>query len=189
MKPLLILPAAALMIMPLTSCKDSHTASSGADHGKHHLATYEVAGLKLELPSSPAIGDVTLPESAKPLLESFQTYKSTDGTTRVDIVHAKYKSQDASVDGAADGAVAQLRAFPDVQSLSVNKNPVTVAGLAGRELELNYVKGGHPIHHHVLVFVRGNEMWQIQVISEAEGSAAAAKMLKDHVFGSVNLLD
>ncbi|MBK1853759.1 hypothetical protein JO972_02210 [Verrucomicrobiaceae bacterium 5K15] len=185
MKTHLLLITIALGLLSLVSCKDKETNSTS----NNHLTVYEVAGLSLELPDKPVIGDIRLPEGLKSLVAKFENYKVVSGATQLSIIHSTYTTAEIDLDDSANGTITQIRSLPGITSFVSTKEPATASGLPARQLAFTYQKDGQSFNHHVLIFIRGMELWQIQIISRGESTAAATQLIRDHVFGSVEIID
>ena len=151
------------------------------------LKNFDVAGLTLLLPGHPHDEKLDLPQGAGQLVEAFESYNFTDPSINIGISRAVYRSQDANLDGAADGAISGVRNLSGVKLFNESKSETVVDGLAGREMKMTYMNGQFQMNQFGLVFSRGRECWQIQIIGEGLQNRAALENLKDAVFGSIKV--
>lgn len=86
-----------------------------------------------------------------------------------------------SLEGAADGALANLKSVPGTKATANEKKQTTVLSLPAYEFSARIERErGFPLQLHGLVFAEGQELYQLQVICRAdqeEGSAAWRKIL------------
>jgi len=102
-------------------------------------------------------------------------------------MHVVYSYPEANLDGSADGSIAQVKAIPGITKFTSSKDSVVVSGLQGRTFTINFESGGQSIDHYGLVFVRGSEMWQIQVVIHGGGNRKSLEDLKNAIFESVEI--
>ena len=70
-----------------------------------------------------------------------------------------------SLDGAAEGALANVRKTAGTASVDANKHDTAVAGLPAIEIEGNVQRqNAEPLKLHLVVMSRGEEMFQLMVI-------------------------
>lgn len=151
------------------------------------LSFYDVAGLRIKLPSRPVLTNMTLPPKVQNLMKSLQVFEVKNEGATISVTHAIYKISEANLDGSADGTTAQVKSLPNATSFSSSKKSVSVAGLPGIQVSMNFRSSGHRIAQYSLVFARGNEMWQVQVVGDGSGDQSALDSLKDEVFSSISL--
>ncbi|MDB4430010.1 hypothetical protein N9283_04310 [Akkermansiaceae bacterium] len=180
-----LLIATLLLSSLLVGCNEK--SSETAPPSVSQLTYYEVAGLRVKLPARPQPKTIQLPAQAKDLLESMVTHEVKEGSTRISVAHVVYKIPEANLDGSADGAIAQVKAQPGVTMFTSSKDRVVVSGLQGRSINMTFKNSGHAINQYGLVFVRGNELWQLQVIGGGEGNRQSLENLKDAIFDSVEI--
>jgi hypothetical protein len=180
-----LLIATLLLSSLFLGCNEK--SSEPAPPSVNKLTYYEVAGLRVKLPARPQSKSVQLPAQVRELVESMATYEIKEGTTTIGMSHVVYKIPEANLDGAADGAIAQVKAQPGVTIFTSSKDPIVVSGLQGRSISMNYKRSGHAINQYGLVFVRGNEAWQMQIIGAGEGNRQPLENLKEAIFDSVEL--
>lgn len=150
------------------------------------LSFQNVAGLRLKLPSRPIKENMKLPPEAAKLMQSFDSYQVNHSGAMIGISRMVYHIPEVNLDGSADGSIAQVRSLPSTTNFSSNKSVVTVSGLQGRQISLSARRRGHPIAMHGLVFSRGSEAWQIQVIGTST-HGDELKSLSDSIFSSVEV--
>lgn len=186
MKTILYLTTVAVCgaIFCLTSCKRER--GSSAPPSTDALSFHDVAGLRIKLPSRPIQENMKLPPEAAKLMRSFQSYKVNHSGAMIGISHMIYYIPEVNLDGSADGAISQVRNLPSTTNFSSNKSVVTVSGLEGRRISMSARRGGHSIAQHGLVFARGSESWQIQVIGTSS-HGDELKSLSDDIFSSITV--
>lgn len=150
------------------------------------LTFQDVAGLRLKLPSRPIKENFSLPPEAAKLMRSFESYNAKHSGAIIGISHMVYHIPEVNLDGSADGSISQVRSLPSTTNFTSNKSVVTVSGLDGRQLSLSATRGGHQITMHSLVFSRGSEAWQIQVVGTST-HGAKLKSLSDSIFSSIEV--
>ncbi len=96
----------------------------------------------------------------------------------------EYNNPEVNLDGSADGSISQVRNVPSTTNFSSTKSIVTVSGLEGRQIFMSGMNGRHQIAMHGLVFARGSEAWQIQVIGTGS-HGEELKSLSDSIFSSI----
>jgi hypothetical protein len=70
-----------------------------------------------------------------------------------------------SLEGAADGAIRNVKSQPATASVEASKQPTAVGGYPAIEIEATVrQKSGDPLHLHGLVVVRGSELFQLVLI-------------------------
>jgi hypothetical protein len=180
-----LLIANILLSSLLVSCNEK--SSQQAPPSVNEITYYEVAGLKVKLPARPQSKSIQLPAQAMDLVESMVNYEIKEGTTTIAISHVVYKLPEANLDGSADGMIGQVKAQSGVTMFTSSKNHIVVSGLQGRSISMNYKRSGYAINQYGMVFVRGNESWQMQVIGAGEGNRQALENLKEVIFDSVEL--
>jgi hypothetical protein len=151
------------------------------------LTYYEVAGLRVKLPARPQSKTMQIPAQAMELLESTETHVIEEGSTMISVSKVVYKGSEANLDGAAAGSIDEVKAQPGVRIFTSSKDRVIVSGLEGWSINMNYKNSGVAVNHYALALVRGNEMWQLQVIGVREGNRQSMENLKEAIFGSVEL--
>ncbi len=164
--------------------KSPGTTSSSVNQ----LAYYEIAGLKVKLPTQPKAESMQLPAQVLELVKSIKTYSIVEGPMKIVITHAIYKNPNINLDGSADGTIAQVKTRSGVTKFTSSKENVVVSGLQGRSININFKQSEYNINQYVLVFLRANELWQIQVISGNKDGQKPLESLKNIIFDSVEVL-
>jgi DNA-directed RNA polymerase subunit RPC12/RpoP len=164
----------------------SSYSQAPAPPSSNSLSFQDVAGLRIKLPSKPIRDDMKLPPEAAKLMQSLESYKVKHSGAMIGISHMIYHIPEVNLDGSADGSISQVRSLPSTTNFSSNKSVVTVSGLQGRQISLSARQGGHPIAMHGLVFSRGSEAWQIQVIGTST-HGDELKSLSDSIFSSIEV--
>jgi hypothetical protein len=150
------------------------------------LTFYDVAGLRIKLPSRPILENIKLPPEAAKLMRTFQSYKVDYSGAMIEIVYMAYNIPEVNLDGSADGSISQVRSLPSVTNFFNTKSVVTVSGLKGRQIFISARHGSHQIAQHGLVFVRGSEAWQVQVIGTSTHESEL-ESLSDSIFSSITV--
>jgi TPR repeat protein len=161
-------------------------AASQSDQ-KAPLTIYEVAGITIRLPSEPIKKSISLPEEARKLLKSYDTYNSLSKLATISIGHAVYQNPVANLTGAAKGTISEIRKLSNITAFREITTPVKPAGFAGREIKLSYERYGHTVIQYILIFVENDHLWQIQVIGVNAAKPPSLITLKDQIFNSVSL--
>jgi hypothetical protein len=151
------------------------------------LSYHEVAGLTVKLPRRPSRESLTLPPEAKALITTVESYQIKEGKTMIGITHAIYKVPEVNLEGSADGAISQVRNLSGVTGFKSTKESVTVDGLSGRKFQMSYRNSSYAIDQHGLVFGRGNEAWQVQIVGDGSSHSEELETLAEEVFSSVRL--
>lgn len=175
----------ARSVTPNRSSASSYSEVS-APPSTEALTFQDVAGLRLHLPSRPIKENMSLPPEAAKLMRSFESYKVKHSGAMIGISHIVYHIPEVNLDGSADVSISQVRSLPLTTNFTSNKSVVRVSGLEGRQLSLSATRGGHQITMHGLVFARGSEAWQIQVIGTST-HGAELKSLSDSIFSSIEV--
>jgi hypothetical protein len=175
----------ARSVTPIRSNGSSYSEAP-APPSANSLSFQNVAGLRLKLPSRPVKENMQLPPEAAKLMQSFDSYQVKHSGAMIGISHMVYHIPEVNLDGSADGSISQVRSLPSTTNFSSNKSVVTVSGLQGRQISMSARLGGHPIAMHGLVFARGSEAWQIQVIGTST-HGDELKSLSDSIFSSIEV--
>lgn len=175
----------ARSVMPTRSTGSSHFEAP-APPSTNTLSFQDVAGLRIKLPSRPVQENMKLPPEAAKLMRSFEVYKVNHTGAMISISHMVYYIPEVNLNGSADGSISQVRSLPSTTNFTSNKSVVTVSGLEGRQLSLSATRGGHQITMHGLVFARGSEAWQIQLIGTST-HGAELKSLSESIFSSIEV--
>lgn len=154
---------------------------------RNELKDYDVAGIRLLLPSLPAVESMDLPAGVRSVVRSFETYKASDKSMNIAISHAVYINPEVNLDGSADGTIAGVRNLPAVNSFTGSSKETIVDGLPGRELTMKYMNSKFRIDQYGLVFARGGELWQIQIIGEGIQNRSSLEDLKNAIFQSIKI--
>jgi hypothetical protein len=172
-------------VTPIRSNGSSYSQDFGPPSA-NSLSFRDVAGLRLKLPSRPVKENMKLPPEAAKLIQSFDSYQLDHPGAMIRIGRMVYHIPEVNLDSSADGAISQVRSLPSTTNFSSNKSVVTVSGLQGRRISLSARQGGQPIALHGLIFSRGSEAWQIQVIG-ASTHGDELKILSDSIFSSIEV--
>ena len=179
--------ATSIAFSLLISCQKSRSTESKIP-STEDLTTRQVAGLSLKLPFGLAEDNTPLPSAAEEMIKSHHSYLSGRDRLKIGVTHVVYKATEANLDGATNGAIDGIRALPGVSSFSSSIEAVELSGLEGKSVAITYRNLGHELLQYALIFVRKNEMWQIQIIAENGDDNAKLAELKDAVFESVEVM-
>jgi hypothetical protein len=150
---------------------------------------YELFGLRLELPGAPASHPVDLPAGVMAHLEVFDSRVIDDRGGTITVTYALFKEVDPDVEGSAQGAISEVRRTLGDVDFEASAEVVDVAGLDGRRVEMRWTADGQRFTSNMLVFVRGKELWQIQLVTEDRSAPPAAVVkLRDSIFASIQLV-
>lgn len=153
------------------------------------LSSYNIAGLRINLPSKPQVLNIPLPPEAKKMVISTETHKikDKDGNTEILIVRAALK-REINIKDSTDSGIARMRANPDGIGFTSAKSRVVVAGLQGYQVQASYesIRSKKSVLHFGLNFARKNVLWQVQVFGDAT-YRDSLRTLKEKIFSSVKL--
>jgi hypothetical protein len=156
---------------------------------KNELEYFNVAGIRLLLPSKPTVSSTSLPPGTENILKSLKTYKVPGQPFMIGITHAFYIQPEVNIEASAQGSIAEIRNIPSVSAFTGSSKETVVAGMAGREMTMNYMNSKYEIDQYGLVFASGGEWWQIQIIGDAVQHGDSLEKLKKSIFESIKILD
>ena len=154
---------------------------------ENELEYYNVAGIRLLLPSKPTVSSTSLPPGTENILKSLKTYKVPGQPFMIGITHAFYIQPEVNIDASAEGSIAEVRNMPSVSAFTGSSKETVVAGMAGREMNMNYMNSKYEVDQYGLVFARGGEWWQIQIIGDAVQHGNSLEKLKKSIFNSIQI--
>lgn len=145
--------------------------------------TVEIAWVAQPLGASGYVFDVPWPLEATSLsfppevtsnLESSTVLSHEADGLHVMAMHLRLlPGRQGSLEGAAEGSIANMRSVPGTASVNGGKHPTTVLGLPGFEVEARIErKRGGPLQLRGLVFGQGAELTQLQLIANADQPSA-----------------
>ncbi len=172
-------------VAPVRKNGASHSTSS-IPLSSEYSSFHEIAGLRIKVPSKPIQEDFKLPPEAAKLMRSFQSYKVSHSGAMIYISRIVYFTSEVNLEGAADGAILQVKNLPSTTNFSSNKYPVLVSRVEGVRVYIKAQRGMHLIPQHMLIFARGSEAWQVQVVG-AGLQDEALNLLSDEIFSSISL--
>lgn len=153
------------------------------------LEYYNVAGIRLLLPSKPTVSNTSPPPGTENILKSLNTYKVPGQPFLIGITHAFYIQPEVNIEASAEGSIAEIRNIPSVSAFTGSSKETVVAGMAGREITMNYMNSKYEVDQHGLVFARGGEWWQIQIIGDATQQGDYLEKLRKSIFESIQISD
>jgi hypothetical protein len=117
---------------------------------------------------------LTLPLEVQKLVTTMETYGHEADGLNIMAMRAVYQDGVAlSLEGAADGAIANVRSMPGVASVEGSKAPSSVAGQPAYEVTATVRREhGEPLAMHGIVFNHGNELCQLILTSRADQAIA-----------------
>jgi hypothetical protein len=156
---------------------------------KNELEYFNVAGIRLLLPSKPIVSSTSLPPGTENILKSLKTYKVPGQPFMIGITHAFYIQPEVNIEASAEGSIAEVRNIPSVSAFTGSSKETVVAGMAGREMTMNYMNSKYEVDQYGLVFASGGEWWQIQIIGDAIQHGDSLEILKKSIFESIQISD
>jgi hypothetical protein len=156
---------------------------------KNKLEYFNVAGIRLLLPSKPILSSTSLPPGTENILKSLKTYKVPGQPFMIGITHAFYIQPEVNIEASAEGSIAEVRNIPSVCAFTGSSKETVVAGMAGREITMNYMNSKYEVDQYGLVFASGGEWWQIQIIGDAVQHGDSLEKLKKSIFESIQISD
>lgn len=185
---LLLLSFVALFIFK--SCGiGGGSAVADAPPSVDKLETVDIAGIKFLSPDRMETSVMRLPAEVRKMFKTFNAYKTARSfdTMKFAIVHAVYVDPSVNLDGSAQGTIAEVENLPSTSSFTGSFKEVMVDGLEGREVTMHYLADAVSLDHYALVFARGGEYWQIQIIGPGAQYRSELEALKNAVFESVRV--
>lgn len=130
--------------------------------------TYGSYGLNIETPwelkSSPP---PSLPENLKRMLEKIESFESkNDDQFKIGIISSKYNPAEISqlnLQGAADGAINEVRNMPGVTNFTYSEDTYSVSNLPGFIQRGTYSQNGFKIGFINIGVIKDFNFWQVMV--------------------------
>lgn len=172
-------------------CKNkSSSTSSESLPTVDELITCEVAKLSVKLPSEPETMKVNLAASVKKFIQTLETFKTVESTSVIaTVTHVIYTMPEISLEGAADGAITEVSGLPGVTSFVSAKEDCGVDGLLGKSIVMTYNNSGHELKQFCVVFVRKNELWQVQLVGVDVADQEGLEVLWGEISASIKVLN
>lgn len=115
------------------------------------------------------------PQVAKLVTRSVTLMHEADGLHVMAAVTSFAPGTPANLDGAADGALANMKTVQGTRSVNGNKRESSVLGLRAIELEARIERErGVPLQLRGVIFVRGDDLLQVLLISRSDQPLGAA---------------
>ena len=153
------------------------------------LIICEVAELSVKLPSEPETMKVDLSPSVRKFIQTLETFKTAEGTpVMATVTHVIYTVPEASLEGSADGAITEVSGLPGAASFVSAKEGCVVDGLPGVNIVMTYNNSGHELIQYCVVFVRKNELWQVQLVGVDVADRGGLEILRDEIYASIKVL-
>jgi len=156
---------------------------------ENQLSFFEIAGLNIKLPSRPALIDIDLPPELRSEINAFNLYEVDIGSTILSVVQIIYSIPEASLDGAVEGSISEVRNLPGVDSFASSIESLSIDSLPARQVTKIYRMSGHSMSQYGLYFAQGNVLWHVQVISDGSASSEEVEALRDEIFSSISLVN
>jgi hypothetical protein len=124
------------------------------------------------------------PEAAKVISRLVRYEHAADGLHVAASVVSSMPGVPGNLDGAADGALGKFKTVPGTRSVDGKKREKTVLGARAIELEARIeMEQGGPLQFHSVVLLRGSELIQVTLVTQAEGApgARAWEKLRDSI--------
>ncbi|MDB6080673.1 MAG: hypothetical protein JWO82_4420 [Akkermansiaceae bacterium] len=160
----LLFGLAGVAIVASSSCKT-----------KPNWQAFELNGLKMEVPVTPAPSKAAVPESVASVMEEFKMWTGHWSDGEMNLAYSRYR-QPANLRGAFDGAVSGLKTV--LTDLEVKDTPVDINGRSAIEGRATFVINGKKGTGYLLSIVDGNQLWQIQLIGPGGTLGGAEDKIK-----------
>jgi hypothetical protein len=154
-------------------------------------ATRDVTDLTVDLPFALGPGpDVktTLPPEVYAKMEYFEAFDTGTGTNpRVAITRMKAKpgvpvSLDGATNGAMNGAIGAFNKAPGGgTNVQFTTTPLTIDGLQARKATYTGQAEGTSAHVDGVFIQNGQKVWQVQIITTGDSSAADITRIVDSI--------
>ena len=123
-----------------------------------------------------------LPAEAREVVESYEVFESELANPHLKVSRIRYKpGVELSLENAMDGAVRAVAAATGDVNPQINSTLVSIDGLPTCRADYSGSAKGKALHVDAAFVQRGQEMWQAQVISIGDFSAADTKRILDSI--------
>ena len=122
------------------------------------------------------------PAAARAMVSSTVLTHEADGMNIMAMHISLLPGTSGNLEGAADGAINNMRTVPGTVSVNGSKHPATLLGQPAFDIEARIERQrGGPLQLYAVVFGQGTELYQVQFIAAADQPAAQAtwKRLRD----------
>lgn len=126
---------------------------------------------------------VDIPAAVKSKVEKFENYACNANDFEVGVTTITYVP-DVNVDlkGAADGAVNNISHTDGVSDMKSTRTDTAISGLKAILVSGDFKRKGHSGEIRMLIFGKGQQMWMVQTVYEAnDKNRADAKRVIDSV--------
>lgn len=136
---------------------------------------HALGGVSVELPGEPQKASLDLPESVKEKIKQMETYQmEQDGLMVMANTIAYSEDITANLDGAAEGAISNMRDVPGVSDFKFKQQEQKISDLPGRRLNGTYKAEGKEIGFDMMIAADKNRLWQLIIMRETEASSAGS---------------
>lgn len=165
-------------------------AFAGGGYGTYELVRYlrppveqaqaqpwtqqQLASVHFESPVPLKDEPVALPDNVKQLVTASHYLAGEAGGITLATTSFTYKDgTPIDLQGAADGALANVRAVPGIQDMQPEKKPATLLGKPAIDLEAKMRRDKESLRVHGVVFENGSELYIFVMIAKDERREAA----------------
>ena len=138
----------------------------------------KLAGLSLALPGQPQRAEFGLSKSSKDNTKSQESYIVQNGTTQYGLCQTVHYSMNDSLDDNARGIVEGHEKYSIVD--------LQISGVSGKRITMDFTADQNTHHVSVIVFSKGNTLWQIATIDPSMTKAHGAM---DALISSITILE
>jgi hypothetical protein len=142
----------------------------------------EVLGLTVSSPGRLRNITVPVPENIRTSIERMESAGRNVGKTEMRVTRIEYLPNiPLSLDGSAQGAIDAMRVNPAVVGLTHAHARTTVSGVPAIRTTSQFRIQDAPAHGEILTVVRGETLWQVQVLGPSEGTPELARRMMESV--------
>lgn len=132
------------------------------DVSEWNKRTIANTGLSIELPFELEEGYIELPEEYKSLITEMSVYQFSSNPMSVNLTYAIYSADiDPSLDGAAQGAINNMRVSKGVKDFSSKISETKLGVLHGRSIEGKYKIQNQLAEFKGVIYMEGLRTWQL----------------------------
>ncbi len=158
--------------------------SSGSYQEDWKRESYGQFGLSVETPVRLFKGDLPIPDNLRVYIDEMEyfSYGDNNSPLAIAINTILYKPEIGSIslEGAANGSVAEMKMQPGVTDFTYSQDPFSVNDLPGFIQRGTYKKDGVQVEFINSAFINGMTMYQVMVAYEAgddKGKSAAQRVI------------
>jgi len=119
-------------------------------------------GLSVDTPFELDESQLELPSEYESMINDMVTYKYSSDALNVYIIYARYSDDIIpNLDGAAEGAIINMRASDGVENFTYSISIINHKELPGRKIFGNFNLKGQLAEYVGLVFAKGTQTWQV----------------------------